>query len=98
MSPVKRIPVSGEGFKAYEVIVGQGLLTEAETWVGPFLTNRRVVMVTDSNVGPLHADRVLAQFEIAGVKTNIPAIQTILSSEAFASGRVHTGLVPELIS
>jgi len=70
MSPVKRIPVSGEGFKAYEVIVGQGLLTEAEKWVGPFLTNKRVVMVTDSNVGPLHADRILAQFEVAGHKTH----------------------------
>ena len=70
MSPVKRIPVSGEGFKAYEVIVGQGLLTEAETWVGPFLTNKRVVMVTDSNVGPLHADRILTQFEAAGHRTH----------------------------
>lgn len=70
MSDIKRIPVSGEGFKAYEVIVGQGLLTEAEKWVGPFLTNKRVVMVTDSNVGPLHADRILAQFEAAGHKTH----------------------------
>jgi 3-dehydroquinate synthase len=70
MSTIKRIPVSGEGFKAYDVIVGQGLLTEAEKWVGPFLTNKRVVMVTDSNVGPLHADRILAQFEAAGHKTH----------------------------
>jgi len=70
MSDIKRIPVSGEGFKAYEVIVGQGLLTETEKWVGPFLTNKRVVMVTDSNVGPLHADRILAQFEATGHKTH----------------------------
>ncbi|MGN6207521.1 3-dehydroquinate synthase [Asticcacaulis sp.] len=70
MSGIRRIPVSGEGFKAYEVIVGQGLLTEVEKWVGPFLTNRRVVMVTDSNVGPLHADRILAQFEAAGHRTH----------------------------
>jgi 3-dehydroquinate synthase len=70
MSTVKRIPVSGEGFKAYEVIVGQGLLLDAEKWVGPFLTNKRVVMVTDTNVGPLHADRILTQFEAAGHKTH----------------------------
>jgi 3-dehydroquinate synthase len=70
MSDIRRIPVSGEGFKAYEVIVGQGLLNEAEKWVGPFLTNSRVVMVTDSNVGPLHADRILAQFEAAGRRTH----------------------------
>jgi 3-dehydroquinate synthase len=29
-----------------------------------------VVIVTDSNVGPLHADRILAQFEAAGHKTH----------------------------
>ena len=27
-------------------------------------------MVTDSNVGPLHADRILAQFEAAGRRTH----------------------------
>jgi len=70
MSDIRRIPVSGEGFKAYEVIVGQGLLNEAEKWVAPFLTNSRVVMVTDSNVGPLHADRILTQFEAAGRRTH----------------------------
>ena len=70
MSDYRRIPVFGEGFKAYDVIVGAGLLTEAEKWVGPFLVNKRVVMVTDSNVGPLHADRILAQFEAAGHKTH----------------------------
>lgn len=55
----RRIPVSGEGFKPYDVVVGHGLLREAERWVGPFLRNKRVVMVTDSNVGPLHADAIL---------------------------------------
>ncbi len=70
MSDVRRISVAGEGFKAYEVIVGQGLLREAEKWVGPFLTNKRVVLVTDSNVGPLHADGILQQFETAGHKTH----------------------------
>ncbi|CAL4867051.1 3-dehydroquinate synthase [Asticcacaulis sp. MM231] len=70
MSAYRRIPVSGEGFKPYDVIVGAGLLEDAETWVGPFLVNKRVVMVTDSNVGPLHADRILAQFEAAGHKTH----------------------------
>ncbi|MFT4075887.1 MAG: 3-dehydroquinate synthase [Asticcacaulis sp.] len=86
MSLVKRIPVAGEGFKAYEVIVGQGLLTEAEKWVGPFLTNKRVVMVTDSNVGPLHADGILAQFEAAGHKTHkivVPAGEESKSYDGF---------------
>ncbi|MEI9905863.1 MAG: hypothetical protein WDN06_19550 [Asticcacaulis sp.] len=62
MSEMTRIAVSGGGFKPYEVIVGQGLLRDAEAWIGPFLKNKRVVMITDSHVGPLHADDILAQF------------------------------------
>ncbi len=70
MSEVARIAVSGDGFKPYEVIVGQGLLRDAEAWIGPFLKNKRVVMVTDSHVGPLHADGILAQFAAAGHATH----------------------------
>ncbi len=39
----------------------------------------------------------IRNFEVEGVKTNIVALDTILSSEVFASGDVHTGLVSELI-
>ncbi len=70
MSDVRRVPVSGEGFKPYEVIVGQGLLSNAVAWVEPYLKNKRVVLVTDTNVGPLHADGLLKQFEAAGHTTH----------------------------
>jgi 3-dehydroquinate synthase len=70
MSDVRRIPVSGEGFKPYEVIVGPGLLSNAAQWIEPFLKNRRVVLVTDTNVGPRHADGLLRQFEAAGHQTH----------------------------
>ena len=49
MTEIRRIAVDGQGFKPYEVIVGQGLLNEAEKWIGPFLTNKRAVLVTDTN-------------------------------------------------
>jgi acetyl-CoA carboxylase biotin carboxylase subunit len=39
----------------------------------------------------------LAAFEIRGLKTNIPALTAILESEAFRAGRVHTGLIPEVL-
>ena len=39
----------------------------------------------------------LAAFEIQGVKNNIPAVLTILRSEAFRAGDVHTGLIPEVL-
>ncbi len=70
MSDIRRIPVSGEGFKPYDVIVGPGLLSNAVEWVEPFLKNKRVVLVTDTHVGPLHAEALLRQFEAAGHQTH----------------------------
>ncbi|ESQ87692.1 3-dehydroquinate synthase [Asticcacaulis sp. AC460] len=61
-----RIPVAGEGFKAYEVVVGQGLLQDAVGHIAPFLKNRRVFIVTDANVAPLHLGPLEAQFTAAG--------------------------------
>lgn len=54
--------------------------------------------------GPTRADAIarlsgaLDQFVIEGVKTNIPALQSILKSQAFHDGQVHTGLVAEVLA
>ncbi len=39
----------------------------------------------------------LREFDIAGVKTNLAALDQVLSSSAFRDGDVHTGLLSELI-
>ena len=39
----------------------------------------------------------LEAFEIQGLKHNIPAVLAILRSEPFRAGRVHTGLIPEVL-
>ena len=39
----------------------------------------------------------LAAFAIEGLKHNIPAVLAVLRSEAFRAGRVHTGLIPEVL-
>ncbi|MBI3044064.1 MAG: ATP-grasp domain-containing protein [Betaproteobacteria bacterium] len=41
---------------------------------------------------------VLADFAIEGVKNNIPAVLAVLRSEPFRAGRVHTGLIPEVLA
>jgi acetyl-CoA carboxylase biotin carboxylase subunit len=46
------------------------------------------------------ADRLaeaLGEFAIEGLKHNIPAVLAVLKSEAFRAGRVHTGLIPEVL-
>jgi len=40
----------------------------------------------------------LRAFDIQGIKHNIPAVIAILGSDAFRSGDVHTGLVPEVLA
>jgi acetyl-CoA carboxylase, biotin carboxylase subunit len=40
----------------------------------------------------------LEAFEIQGLKNNIPAVLAILRSEPFRAGRVHTGLIPEVLA
>jgi acetyl-CoA carboxylase biotin carboxylase subunit len=39
----------------------------------------------------------LAAFAIEGPKQNIPAVLAVLRSAAFRAGRVHTGLIPEVL-
>ena len=39
----------------------------------------------------------LEAFAIEGPKTNIPAVLAVLRSEPFRAGRVHTGLIPEVL-
>jgi acetyl-CoA carboxylase, biotin carboxylase subunit len=41
---------------------------------------------------------VLADFAIAGVKHNIPALRAILDSAEFRGGEVHTGLATEVVA
>jgi acetyl-CoA carboxylase biotin carboxylase subunit len=40
----------------------------------------------------------LAEFDVRGVKTNIPALAALLGSEPFRAGEVHTGLTKSVIS
>ena len=39
----------------------------------------------------------LEAFEIQGLKNNIPAVLAVLHSEPFRAGRVHTGLIAEVM-
>ena len=42
--------------------------------------------------------QALEAFDIKGPKTNIPAVLTVLRSDQFRSGQVHTGIIPEVLA
>ncbi|MGZ3304257.1 MAG: 3-dehydroquinate synthase [Asticcacaulis sp.] len=95
---IRRIPVAGEGFKPYEVVVGQGLLSNAAEWVRPFLRNRRVLIVTDTHVAPLHGDALKARFEGAGLNTDLIVVLAGEESKSYdgfkfvLDAMLHAGL------
>ena len=63
--PPRRLGV-GLGERGYDVLVGPGLLERAGGLIGPVLPARRVVIVTDAAVAPLHLPALRAGLEAAG--------------------------------
>ena len=60
----------GLGARAYEVVVGQGLLDTAGEQMSPFLKRRRTAVVSDATVWGLHGARLTAALERAGIETH----------------------------
>ena len=56
-----------------------------------------IVHGEDRDAALTRLGQALAVFEIRGVKTNIPAVQSLLAHPDFFEGRLHTGLLNEVI-
>jgi 3-dehydroquinate synthase len=57
----------GLGDRAYEVVIGEGLITEAGKRIAPFLKRPRVAVVSDETAWDLHGARLTAGLEEAGI-------------------------------
>jgi len=77
------IPVGGEGFAAYDVVVGRDLLAQAGERIAPFARGRTVI-VTDETVSALHAGALTASLTAAGVRSEIVAVPPGEGSKSFA--------------
>ena len=64
--PARRLPV-GLGDRSYDVVVGPGLLARAGGLIAPVLPARRVVVITDATVAPLHLPALRDGLEAAGI-------------------------------
>ena len=76
------IPVGGEGFAAYEVVVGRGLLKEAGARVAA-LAPTRAFIVSDETVAAIHGETVRASLEGAGLKAGIVSVPAGEASKSF---------------
>lgn len=62
------------GARAYEVRIGSGLIDRAGAEIAPLLRKRRVAVVTDDTVGPLHLERLRAGLgDVEMVSLTLPA-------------------------
>jgi 3-dehydroquinate synthase len=62
----RQVPV-GLGERAYEVVIGPGLIAEAGRRIAPFLSRTRVAVVSDATVWSLHGAALTASLAAAGV-------------------------------
>ena len=65
--PPQRLPV-GLGDRGYDVLVGPGLLARAGGLIAPVLPARRVVVISDAAVAPLHLPALRAGLAAADVQ------------------------------
>ena len=77
------IPVSGDGFQPYDVVIGRGLLPDLGRRIAA-LAKHRTVIVTDETVAALHGPAVLAALEAAGVRARLLTAPPGEASKSFA--------------
>jgi 3-dehydroquinate synthase len=68
MTP-RRVAV-GLGARAYDVVIGPGLLDEAGRRIAPLLKRPRIAVVSDATVWDLHGARLTAALEAAKIETH----------------------------
>ena len=78
----ERVPFDLDG-RAYEVVIGQGLLDRAADLIGPFLKRPVATIVVDETVEALHAPRLIGALEAAGIAANEVVISPGEESKSF---------------
>lgn len=49
--------------RAYNILIGAGLLADAASHIGPFIEGRKLVIISDTHVGPLYEGALSSQLE-----------------------------------
>ena len=64
MTQLVHVPL---GDRAYDIHIGRDLIGQAGALIGPILQRAKVAIVTDSNVAPLHLNRLTEALQSAGI-------------------------------
>ena len=70
--------------RAYDIIIGEGLLADAGAYLGPVLARPRVVIISDITVAGLHLAPLQASLAAAGIRNDVIIIPPGEASKNFA--------------
>jgi 3-dehydroquinate synthase len=80
---MRRVVRVGLGERAYEVVIGPGLLTNAAEELKAVYPRRRTVIVTDANVAALHADGLIGSLKAGGIEASLIVLQPGEETKSF---------------
>jgi 3-dehydroquinate synthase len=80
---VSRIVPVGLGERAYEVVIGRGLIDEAGARIRPFLKRDRVAVVSDETVWALHGAQLSAALKSQGIAASAVVVPAGEQSKSF---------------
>jgi 3-dehydroquinate synthase len=72
------------GARSYDILIGRGLLPRLGELAAPVLSQRRVFVVTDTNVARHHLDTALQSFARAGIRCDHHVVPAGEASKDFA--------------
>jgi len=80
---IKTVSV-GLGERAYDVVIGAGLIDAAGARIAPLLKRKRTAVVTDSHVAALHGERLSASLRQAGIAVDLIVLPPGEETKSFA--------------
>ncbi len=69
--------------RSYDILIGSGLIAQAGALIAERLPGRRAVILTDTAVGPLYAEKLQASLEAAGIASEVMTIPSGEASKSF---------------
>ena len=85
----------GLGNRAYDIVIGPDLIDRAGEALGPIVTNRHIIIISDKNVANLHLTRIKAGFKSFARKVDHFAI---IAGEASKSMTILSRLLEDILA
>jgi 3-dehydroquinate synthase len=96
MNSVPTIPVQIPGEASYEIVVRPGLHSDAGALLRKLTNSKKIAIITDSTVGPLHASAVASSLKKSEFN---PILATVPAGEAYKTvatiAKIYDTLLPE---